>query len=96
MAETLFRQWFVEEAGEDWGEGVLDDILTVKGGTTPSTKNADFWNGDIHWTTQLKIENRMNFSLNWPNNDHSGIYSNTVKYYFFIIECHVTNSASSG
>jgi type I restriction enzyme S subunit len=51
MAETLFRQWFVEEAGEDWGEGVLDDILTVKGGTTPSTKNADFWNGDIHWTT---------------------------------------------
>ena len=51
MAETLFRQWFVEEAGEDWEEGVLDDILTVKGGTTPSTKNADFWGGDIHWTT---------------------------------------------
>jgi type I restriction enzyme S subunit len=22
-----------------------------EGGTTPSTKNADFWNGDIHWTT---------------------------------------------
>ena len=27
MAETLFRQWFVEEAGEDWEEGTLDDII---------------------------------------------------------------------
>ncbi|MBT3675440.1 MAG: restriction endonuclease subunit S [Candidatus Marinimicrobia bacterium] len=51
MAETLFRQWFVEEAQEDWEEGVLDDILTVKGGTTPSTKNPNFWKGKIHWTT---------------------------------------------
>ena len=51
MAETLFRQWFVEEAREDWEEGVLDDILSVKGGTTPSTKNPEFWGGDIHWTT---------------------------------------------
>jgi type I restriction enzyme S subunit len=23
MAETLFRQWFVEEAGEDWGGFLL-------------------------------------------------------------------------
>jgi len=29
MAETLFRQWFVEEAGEDWREVTFDDILTV-------------------------------------------------------------------
>ena len=26
MAETLFRQWFVEEAGEDWEEGMLGDV----------------------------------------------------------------------
>ncbi|MFI0399481.1 MAG: restriction endonuclease subunit S [Thiolinea sp.] len=26
MAETLFRQWFVEEAGEDWESGVLGDV----------------------------------------------------------------------
>ena len=26
MAETLFRQWFVEEAHEDWEEGCLGDI----------------------------------------------------------------------
>lgn len=28
MAETLFRQWFIEEAKEDWEEGVLGDIAS--------------------------------------------------------------------
>lgn len=27
MAETLFRQWFVEEAEDDWEEGCLEDII---------------------------------------------------------------------
>ena len=27
MAETLFRQWFMEEAEEDWEEGCLADII---------------------------------------------------------------------
>lgn len=29
MAETLFRQWFVVEAREDWEEGVLNDIMEI-------------------------------------------------------------------
>ncbi len=33
MAETLFRQWFVEEAKEEWEDGVLGDIArNVKDG----------------------------------------------------------------
>lgn len=32
MAETLFRQWFVEEAEEGWEEGCLDDIIELKYG----------------------------------------------------------------
>ena len=32
MAETLFRQWFVEEADEGWGGGTLGDYITVKHG----------------------------------------------------------------
>ena len=28
MAETLFRQWFIEEAKEDWGEVTLADVCT--------------------------------------------------------------------
>jgi len=57
MAETLFRQWFIEEALEDWEHGVLDDILSVRGGTTPSTKNPDYWDGDIAWTSPRDITN---------------------------------------
>jgi type I restriction enzyme S subunit len=29
MAETLFRQWFVEEAKEEWEEKKLDELLTI-------------------------------------------------------------------
>ncbi|MCE5346030.1 MAG: restriction endonuclease subunit S [Bacteroidales bacterium] len=57
MAETLFRQWFVEEAKEEWEIGTLDEILTVKGGTTPSTSEPAFWNGTIHWTSPRDITN---------------------------------------
>jgi type I restriction enzyme S subunit len=42
MAETLFRQWFIEEAKEEWEIGKLDDVLSViesgkrpKGGIDP-------------------------------------------------------------
>ena len=55
MAETLFRQWFIEDAKEDWEEGKLGDILSVKGGTTPSTKESRYWDGDIAWTSPRDI-----------------------------------------
>jgi type I restriction enzyme S subunit len=32
MAETLFRQWFVEEAGEDWGEKPLSSVANFLNG----------------------------------------------------------------
>ena len=61
MAETLFRQWFlpaeasaqagVVEASEEWEIASLNDVLSVKGGTTPSTKKPEYWDGDIHWTS---------------------------------------------
>ena len=36
MAETLFRQWFIEEAKEDWGEVKLGDLCgIITKGTTP-------------------------------------------------------------
>lgn len=34
LAETLFRQWFVEEAGEEWEEKLLGDLIEIKGGFT--------------------------------------------------------------
>lgn len=35
MAETLFRQWFVEEAQEDWKEGVLAEEFDFTMGQSP-------------------------------------------------------------
>lgn len=35
MAETLFRQWFVEEAEEDWKEGTLPDEFDFTMGQSP-------------------------------------------------------------
>lgn len=39
MAQTLFRQWFVEEAEEGWEEGVLGDLLEFNYGK--ALKNSD-------------------------------------------------------
>lgn len=51
LAQTLFRQWFIEEMQDDWEIKPLSEILTVKGGSTPSTKIEEYWNGEVHWTT---------------------------------------------
>ncbi len=51
MAETLFRQWFIEEAKEDWEEKAIGEIFTIKGGGTPSTKEPSYWDGGIAWTS---------------------------------------------
>ena len=39
MAETLFRQWFVEEAQEHWEEKPLGDIATVQNGYAFSSRD---------------------------------------------------------
>lgn len=38
MAETLFRQWFVEEAQEDWEEVAITKLFDVRDGTHDSPK----------------------------------------------------------
>lgn len=63
LAETLFRQWFVEEAEDGWEEGTLNDVITVKGGTTPSTKEPEFWDGDIYWTSPRDLSNHQSVFL---------------------------------
>jgi type I restriction enzyme S subunit len=41
MAETLFRQWFVEEAGEDWVEVKLGDFFPVLTGKKDANFSTD-------------------------------------------------------
>jgi type I restriction enzyme S subunit len=49
MAETLFRQWFVEEAKEDWEVKTFYDSIKLVGGGTPKTSIDEYWNGEIKW-----------------------------------------------
>ncbi|MGB4206182.1 MAG: restriction endonuclease subunit S [Bacteroidales bacterium] len=55
MAETLFRQWFVEEAKEEWEVTTIGkQLVTVLGGT-PSTIKPEYWDGDIPWINSGEI-----------------------------------------
>jgi type I restriction enzyme S subunit len=57
MAETLFRQWFIEESQEDWEVCELGDLCeTIASGGTPSTKVDTYYNGNVNWysTKELK------------------------------------------
>ncbi len=47
MAETLFRQWFVEEAQEDWEEKPLSFFGNIICGKTPPKNNADYFGGNM-------------------------------------------------
>lgn len=49
IAETLFREWFIEEADEGWDATTLYDAIELVGGGTPKTSIEKYWNGDIKW-----------------------------------------------
>lgn len=57
MAETLFRQWFVEEAKEEWEEVALGDVVKTTSGGTPSRKHSEYYeNGTINWVKSKELE----------------------------------------
>jgi type I restriction enzyme S subunit len=57
MAETLFRQWFIEEAKEDWEEVALGDVVKTTSGGTPSRKHPDYYNnGTIYWVKSKELQ----------------------------------------
>lgn len=39
----------------EWTITTLKDVCDIVGGGTPSTENADYWNGDIQWFTPSEI-----------------------------------------
>ncbi|MGI2130266.1 restriction endonuclease subunit S [Shewanella baltica] len=42
-----------------WAVSITGDELTVKGGSTPSTANHEFWDGgDIHWTSPKDLSGK--------------------------------------
>lgn len=62
MAETLFRQWFVEEVKEEWVNCILEDLCSqINSGGTPSTKVDSFYNGNINWYSTKELNDNYLF-----------------------------------
>jgi type I restriction enzyme, S subunit len=57
MAETLFRQWFVEEALEDWEERPLKEVCLINNGYA--------FQSETYKETGQKIIRTMNFNNHW-------------------------------
>ena len=56
MAETLFRQWFVEEAEDDWEEIELGNAVETTSGGTPSRSKMEYYkNGSINWVKSKEL-----------------------------------------
>lgn len=53
--ERLFARTGMIPKG--WRVVRLGEILEIKGGTTPSTVEETFWNGDFHWATPRDLSN---------------------------------------
>lgn len=71
LAETLFRQWFVEEAEEDWTIDTLGNVFDIGIGRTPPRKEHQWFSinpNDIKWVSIKDMGT-------------SGIYIDTVSEY---------------
>lgn len=63
MAETLFRQWFVEGAKEDWEVVQIGDLcIRITKGTTPTTMGKKFYDSGINFIKAESIEDHGSFN----------------------------------
>jgi type I restriction enzyme S subunit len=69
IAQTLFHQWFIKEADENWEYRKIEDIATIKGGGTPSTRHPFFWDGDVNFVTPRDLTNSRNGGFYLTNTD---------------------------
>ena len=44
---------------DEWEQRKLGEIATIVGGGTPSTKNPEYWDGDINWYSPAEIGNQI-------------------------------------
>ena len=60
IAETLFRQWFIEEAQDDWEAGSLKEYIDVSIGRTPPRKEHQWFSQaptDVKWISIKDLGN---------------------------------------
>jgi len=63
LAQTLFRQWFIEEAKDEWELTTLCNLGKVVTGKTPSTNNEDFWGDSIPFITPTDFKNYNKYAF---------------------------------
>lgn len=53
MARAVFKHWFVDNPeAVGWNEKTIGEVVSVVGGSTPSTSNPAYWEGGtINWAT---------------------------------------------
>jgi type I restriction enzyme S subunit len=50
--EIVYNDELQKESPKEWRVKRIGDVVTVKGGSTPSTTNSEYWDsGDINWCT---------------------------------------------
>ena len=57
--KTKFKQTEVGMIPEDWTVKTIDQIVEIFSGGTPSTKNTEYWNGDICWLSSGETRNNF-------------------------------------
>ncbi|WP_295009979.1 restriction endonuclease subunit S [Sulfurimonas sp.] len=56
LAQTLFRQWFIEEAKDEWEEVALGEVVETTSGGTPSRSKMEFYeDGTIEWIKSKEL-----------------------------------------
>ncbi|MBG5969939.1 restriction endonuclease subunit S [Proteus vulgaris] len=56
MAETLFRQWFLEEVQDDYPDITIETVIETTSGGTPSRKRMEYYeNGNIFWVKSKEL-----------------------------------------
>ena len=81
LAETLFRHWFVEEAGENWKHTTLYDSIQLVGGGTPKTTFPEYWDENIKWLSGGDIaSNHKGFVMTTEKNiSNEGLDNSSAK-----------------
>jgi len=67
MAETLFRQWFIEEADESWEEACLEECVDIAIGRTPPRKQSQWFSTDekdVKWISIKDMGSSGSFIFN--------------------------------
>ena len=59
LGQALFRHYFVDNPeANSWDDVKVGELVDIKGGGTPSTKNSSFWGGDIVWSSPRDLANQ--------------------------------------